>query len=211
MTEYVDSYTEMEKSFQTCKQCGNTTGRRKEDTLFAPIKYYQDKLYEIGPLCENCYEAICDCKKCKKDIKYNELSVRSLDNSKEETKVKKPVHTIILSGPMSGFPNNNHLEFNAVASAFQAMNHIVINPAQLLIPTGSTWGERLGRRLESMRLCDEAFRDGITSVPILAQLNGWQKSRGAMIEFLTAAEWNWTIGVASHLISEFTDKEYQYD
>ena len=110
--------------------------------------------------------------------------------------------TIILSGPMTGLPEYNRPAFHAAANALRLRGHTVVNPAQTELPVGSTWGEYMGRCLEAMRLCDEAWREGRGPRPILAQLPGWHHSRGAVLEYWMATICTWAIVDLADLLAE---------
>ena len=110
--------------------------------------------------------------------------------------------TIILSGPMTGLHEYNRPAFHAAANALRLRGHTVVNPAQTELPIGATWGEYMGRCLEAMRLCDEAWRDGRGPRPILAQLPGWEQSRGARIENAIAQECGWWLYSVADLLAE---------
>lgn len=113
-----------------------------------------------------------------------------------------PQQTIILSGPMTGLPDYNRPAFHAAANALRLRGHTVVNPAQTELPVGSTWGEYMGRCLEAMRLCDEAWREGRGPRPILAQLPWWLGSNGARLENAAARYWDWSIVDLADLLAE---------
>lgn len=86
---------------------------------------------------------------------------------------------LYISGPMSGYDDDNEPAFRAAAASLQANGYDSIVPHDLDkdFPT-STWGEALGRDVRI--LADDTTIDGIVL------LEGWEQSDGARVEVLTA-------------------------
>jgi len=77
---------------------------------------------------------------------------------------------VFLSGPMTGLPDFNRPAFNEYASKLEELGHIVINPA--VHPLGLTHDQY-------MTLC----LPGVKVAECVAQLPGWRRSKGAMMEY----------------------------
>lgn len=80
---------------------------------------------------------------------------------------------VFISGPMTGIKDFNYPAFNKAAAELHAMGYEVHNPADN--PKCESWEEYMRLALRQLALCDE-----------VAQLPGWQKSRGASVEHSTA-------------------------
>lgn len=80
---------------------------------------------------------------------------------------------VFISGPMTGIKDFNYPAFNKAAAELHAMGYEVHNPADN--PKCESWEEYMRLALRQLALCDE-----------VAQLPGWQKSRGASVEYRTA-------------------------
>lgn len=88
-----------------------------------------------------------------------------------------------ISGPMAGLPDLNFPAFNAVAERLRHHNRLVVNPAEVALPGGSTPHEFLHADLLTMlRDCNS-----------LILLPGWPQSRGARLELAVASDLHWPI------------------
>lgn len=91
---------------------------------------------------------------------------------------------LYLAGPMTGLPDFNRPAFHAAAAALRAAGYEVVNPAELdesepiTDPDGpGAWERYMRRDIPHLCKCDA-----------LAQLPGWTKSRGAVLEESIAFE-----------------------
>lgn len=82
---------------------------------------------------------------------------------------------ISLVGPMSGIRNFNYPKFNAVARRLRALGHEVINPAENGVC--DSWAAYMRLSIAGMMRCE-----------IIGLIDGWEKSRGALIEIGLARE-----------------------
>lgn len=84
---------------------------------------------------------------------------------------------LYISGPMSGYPDNNESAFRAAAEALKENGYESIVPHDLDAEHPvSSWGSALGRDVQI--LADDATIDGIVL------LEGWEQSDGARVEVL---------------------------
>lgn len=92
---------------------------------------------------------------------------------------------IYLSGPMTGLPEFNKPEFNRIAAILGAAGHPILNPAELDAADQAqlTWAQYLTRDLSAM----------LTHCDSVAVMDGWQHSKGAVLECLVAAALGWPI------------------
>lgn len=83
---------------------------------------------------------------------------------------------IFLCGPMSGLPDNNCPAFRAKAAELRAQGYHVEDPSENQLPPdtepGTEWEEYMRISIRQMLTCEE-----------ICLLPGWEKSRGALIEF----------------------------
>lgn len=82
---------------------------------------------------------------------------------------------IFLSGPMTGIENFNYPAFNDAAAKLRARGLSVENPAEN--PEQATWADYMRLALVQLLTCD-----------MVAQLPGWENSRGARMEHCVADE-----------------------
>jgi hypothetical protein len=82
---------------------------------------------------------------------------------------------VFISGPMTGIENFNYPAFNRVALALRKLGYVVLNPAEN--PEQDSWEGYMRLALIQMLQAD-----------IVAQLPGWQDSRGARMEHDVADE-----------------------
>lgn len=85
-----------------------------------------------------------------------------------------------ISGPMTGYPEWNYPTFNAAEDVLAAEGYEVINPARNF--DGKS--DHPGGRVAYMRLDVTHVLDA----EVVFVLPGWEKSRGARLEILTAQE-----------------------
>lgn len=84
---------------------------------------------------------------------------------------------IYLLGPMTGYPDYNRGQFNAVAEQLRRFGHTVENPAEFPEPEIPTREAYLKIALPRLFSCD-----------IAATLPGWQESWGASLEVYNAQQ-----------------------
>jgi hypothetical protein len=77
---------------------------------------------------------------------------------------------------MSDLPQLNFPAFFAEAERLRALGYTVVNPAELNEP-GTPWVQAMRTDIRMLLMCDA-----------LALLPGWEKSRGANLEWLIATE-----------------------
>jgi hypothetical protein len=95
------------------------------------------------------------------------------------------VKRIYIAGPMTGLPELNFPAFHAAAADLRAQNYDVVNPAEIC-PDPAPWEECMKRDLVQMLTCDGAHF-----------LPGWEKSRGATLEFVIASQLGFDISFAT--------------
>lgn len=81
-----------------------------------------------------------------------------------------------LAGPMTGIQDLNFPAFHAEAARLRAMGYDVVNPAELC-PGETDWSACMRTDIVAMMACD-----GVALLP------GWERSRGARIEFNLAVD-----------------------
>jgi hypothetical protein len=91
---------------------------------------------------------------------------------------------LYLCGPMTGLPQLNFPAFNAEAERLRALGYDVINPAELAEP-GTPWAQCMRTDIRMLLMCDA-----------IAMLPGWERSRGANLEWLIATELGMPVLVA---------------
>lgn len=84
---------------------------------------------------------------------------------------------VYISGPMTGLPDLNRPAFGRAAAKLRALGLRPVNPANMPEIAGWTHEQYMRRDLPILGQCD-----GMVLLP------GWQKSRGAVREFLHAVE-----------------------
>ena len=84
---------------------------------------------------------------------------------------------VYIAGPMTGLPELNFPAFHAEAAYLRAMGMVVINPAELQPDPTAKWEDCMKVDIAQLVTCDCAHF-----------LPGWQKSRGATLEFLIASQ-----------------------
>lgn len=99
---------------------------------------------------------------------------------------------IYIAGLMTGLPEFNFPAFNEAAAKLRAMGYEVENPAENPEPSCGSW-------LAYMRM---AVRQ-VSRVDALVLLPGWEKSRGARVEFNLAVG----LGLSVMTLADATVKE----
>ncbi len=86
---------------------------------------------------------------------------------------------IYISGPMSGYPDNNFPAFDAAALRLTALGYSAVNPAdinkQMNPDDVGLYSKCIRNDLKALADCDAIY-----------MLNGWQKSVGAKLELENA-------------------------
>lgn len=84
---------------------------------------------------------------------------------------------IYLSGPMTGIPEFNYPAFNQAAAQLREKGYEVENPAENPAPESGAWVDWMRLAIKQMADCDT-----------IVLLDGWQKSKGALIELKLAGD-----------------------
>jgi hypothetical protein len=84
---------------------------------------------------------------------------------------------IYISGPISGLPNYNFEAFREAEENIAEKGHVAINPHTVCTNISGGWDEYMRADIRAL----------MTANAIL-MLPGWEKSRGAIIEFWLATE-----------------------
>jgi hypothetical protein len=92
-------------------------------------------------------------------------------SSREHPAMKR----IYVAGPMSGLPDFNYPAFHAAAEDLRALGYHVENPADNTPPACGTWEGWMRKALAQIITCDA-----------MAMLPGWERSKGAVLEFNVA-------------------------
>jgi nucleoside 2-deoxyribosyltransferase len=101
---------------------------------------------------------------------------------------------IYLSGKISGLADLNVPKFTHYERLLKALNHEVVNPHNLQHSENSKWLDFMRTDLKAMLDCD-----------MIAVLDDWQDSRGAMIEVLTFLDLGLPVVYASSLALGITE------
>jgi hypothetical protein len=81
-----------------------------------------------------------------------------------------------ISGPMTGYFNENRAEFARAAAWLRAWGHDVVSPAEIVpAEAGATWEDCLRLDLAALVTCEA-----------IALLRGWPQSPGARLELTEA-------------------------
>lgn len=115
---------------------------------------------------------------------------------------------VVLTGPMSGLPFDNHPTFNAAAKMLREVGYDVVNPAETKLSAGATWGEMVGSRLQVIRDIHKSGKEGAIAV-----LPGNETSDGCTIECCLASHYGWGIDLVTGilLMGIMAKKEKQND
>jgi len=84
---------------------------------------------------------------------------------------KRHVGPIYLSGPMTGYIDDNFAAFNYVAQVLRMRGFYIVNPAEMGKIEDACWADYLKRDVRILLECTGVIR-----------LPGWQQSSGATIE-----------------------------
>ena len=90
---------------------------------------------------------------------------------------------VYLSGPMTGLPDLNFPAFAQGEEILSQDGQTVLNPTKLGEPQGWEWADFMRRDIVAMLQCN-----GIALLP------GWEKSRGALLEYQVALSLGYRIG-----------------
>jgi hypothetical protein len=99
---------------------------------------------------------------------------------------------LYICGPMTGKPNNNFNAFYRAEKVLIALGYQVENPARIELPEGheKTWENYMKADLPRLVQCDG-----------IATLNGFESSRGAMLELQVAS----ALGIEIHGIGKWIE------
>ena len=86
------------------------------------------------------------------------------------------IKKVFISGPMSGYPNMNKEAFMEAEKELRAAGFSVFNPAWLLDCTGFEEDDFMAIDLAALSRCNYIY-----------QLDGWEDSKGARAEYMSAA------------------------
>jgi hypothetical protein len=92
---------------------------------------------------------------------------------------------------MSGLPDLNFPAFHAAASKLRAVGIDAVNPAEINPNPNATWSECMRADIRELVTCDA-----------IVLLDGWQKSRGASLEFLIAQRLGMRFPTIEELVAE---------
>lgn len=92
---------------------------------------------------------------------------------------------IYCAGPMSGIPEYNFPAFHAETARLRAMGYEVVNPAEIN-PYPGPWKECMRRDIAELVACDA-----------LVLLPGWERSKGAQLEYSIATALGFQIVLAA--------------
>lgn len=99
---------------------------------------------------------------------------------------------LYLSGPMTGYPDNNKPAFNAMAKKLRLAGYMVINPAELDAKEPcSCWEDYLRRDIRALSRCEA-----------IATLPNWQKSRGANLEIYIGRALSYPVHSATYWLKK---------
>ena len=78
---------------------------------------------------------------------------------------------IYISGPMTGLFELNFPAFYQCEKRIHENGHAVVNPARLNVLSGGDWAQCMRKDIAELLTCDA-----------IAMLQGWEKSKGALLE-----------------------------
>lgn len=82
---------------------------------------------------------------------------------------------IYIAGPMNGYPEMNFPSFHKAAKRLRDEGLKVINPAELNPDVNADWSDCMDVDIDAVFECDTIY-----------MLKGWEKSKGARIEYRIA-------------------------
>ena len=80
-----------------------------------------------------------------------------------------------VAGPMTGYPDLNFPLFHAAAAQLRTQGHHVVNPAEINIDPAAEWLDCMRADIKQLVDCNA-----------ILMLPGWEKSKGASLEFIVA-------------------------
>jgi hypothetical protein len=92
---------------------------------------------------------------------------------------------VYIAGPMTGLPDHNFPAFHAMAAQLRAQGLDAVNPAEINAGKDGAWADYMRADIAQLVTCDS-----------LMLLPGWERSRGAKLEFRIAVELGMTIEAA---------------
>lgn len=92
------------------------------------------------------------------------------------------VNRVYIAGPMTGVPEWNFPLFNSTARRLRDVGAHVENPAEINPDTDMEWHEAMRANIPRLLTCDTLYL-----------LPGWEKSRGATLEYSLATALGMTI------------------
>lgn len=95
---------------------------------------------------------------------------------------------IYLAGPMTGLPEFNYPAFHAEAARLRQLGYHVENPADHGMIQGFEWADYLRLDMQKLITCE-----------VIALLPGWDKSKGARLEYHVATELGMQVYTASQI------------
>jgi hypothetical protein len=102
--------------------------------------------------------------------------------------------TVYVAGPMTGLPEFNFPAFHAAAGQLRARGLAVENPAENPAPSCGSW-------LAYMRMAVQQ----VSKVDGLILLPGWEKSRGARVEFNLAVGLGLSVMTLDEALAQFVE------
>lgn len=108
-----------------------------------------------------------------------------------EPELAAPGRRIYLAGPMTGLPDFNYPAFNRAAKSLREAGWEVLNPAENPDPAEPVWREYMRMAVAQLVTCDT-----------VALLPGWERSKGARIEWQLARGLGLRVVDAAELIGE---------
>lgn len=100
---------------------------------------------------------------------------------------------IYIAGPMTGLPEFNFPAFNAAAALLRGLGFEVENPAENPTPECGSWLAYM-----RMAVCQVANVDAVVLLP------GWERSRGASVEFHLAEGLGLPVMTLEKALTEWT-------
>jgi len=80
---------------------------------------------------------------------------------------------VYISGPISGMPDGNRLEFALIERHLVTQGHTVVNPHR--IANDGSWNHAMRQDIKELMECDA-----------ICMLKGWSSSKGACLEYYLA-------------------------